>query len=84
MSHVFCTSDASVVIKSYSPELIVHPLLLVLKNINVIRDTLHLKAMPKKFHLKGQVHGSVHTHLSKCCFSAGTCCIVYANNMIVS
>ena len=57
MSHVFCTSDASVVIKSYSPELIVHPLLLVLKNINVIRDTLHLKAMPKKFHLKGQVHG---------------------------
>ena len=27
LSHVFCTSDAAVVIKSYSPELIVHPLL---------------------------------------------------------
>ena len=24
--------------------------------------------------LKGQVHGSAHAHLSKCCFSAGTCC----------
>ena len=28
--------------------------------------------------LKGQVHGSAHAHLSKCCFSAGTCCIIYA------
>ncbi|XP_077984226.1 ATP-dependent (S)-NAD(P)H-hydrate dehydratase-like [Glandiceps talaboti] len=27
LSHVFCTSDASPVIKSYSPELIVHPFL---------------------------------------------------------
>ncbi|XP_014665400.1 PREDICTED: ATP-dependent (S)-NAD(P)H-hydrate dehydratase-like [Priapulus caudatus] len=27
LSHVFCASEASVVIKSYSPELIVHPLL---------------------------------------------------------
>ncbi|CAB4028394.1 ATP-dependent (S)-NAD(P)H-hydrate dehydratase, partial [Paramuricea clavata] len=27
LSHVFCTSGASQVIKSYSPELIVHPLL---------------------------------------------------------
>ncbi|XP_028402222.1 ATP-dependent (S)-NAD(P)H-hydrate dehydratase-like [Dendronephthya gigantea] len=27
LSHVFCTSEASQVIKSYSPELIVHPLL---------------------------------------------------------
>ena len=29
--------------------------------------------------LKGQVHGSAHAHLSKCCFSAGKCCIVYAS-----
>ena len=34
--------------------------------------------------LKGQVHGSAHAHLSNCCFSAGTCCIVYASNMITS
>ena len=37
--------------------------------------------------LKGQVHGSAHAHLSKCCFSARTCCIVYvidASNMIIS
>lgn len=27
LSHVFCASDAAVVIKSYSPELIVHPIL---------------------------------------------------------
>ena len=27
LSHVFCTKDAAPVIKSYSPELIVHPLL---------------------------------------------------------
>lgn len=27
MSHVFCTKDAAPVIKSYSPELIVHPVL---------------------------------------------------------
>ena len=36
---------------------------------------------------KGQVHGSAHAHLSKCCFSARTCCIVYvidASNMIIS
>ena len=29
--------------------------------------------------LKGQVHVSAHAHLSKCCFSAGTRCIVYAS-----
>ena len=34
--------------------------------------------------LKGQVHGSVHGHLSKCSFPAATCCIVYACNMIMS
>ena len=33
---------------------------------------------------KGQVHGSAHAHLSKCCFSARTRWIVYANNMIMS
>lgn len=27
LSHVFCTKDAAPVIKSYSPELIVHPVL---------------------------------------------------------
>lgn len=27
LSHVFCTKDAASVIKSYSPELIVHPIL---------------------------------------------------------
>ena len=27
LSHVFCTKDAAPVIKGYSPELIVHPLL---------------------------------------------------------
>ena len=40
--------------------------------------------MIKQNCLKGQVHGSAHAHLSKCCFSAGTCCIVYASNMIMS
>ena len=31
------------------------------------------------------VHGSAHAHLSKCRFCpAGTCCIVYASNMIMS
>ena len=34
--------------------------------------------------LKGQVHGSAHAHLSKCCFVVGTRCIVYASNMIMS
>ena len=33
---------------------------------------------------KGQVHGSVHAHLSKCRFPAGTCCLIYASNMIMS
>ena len=33
---------------------------------------------------KGQVHGSAHARLSKCIFSARTCRIVYANNMIKS
>lgn len=27
LSHVFCTREAAIVIKSYSPELIVHPVL---------------------------------------------------------
>jgi ATP-dependent NAD(P)H-hydrate dehydratase len=27
LSHVFCTKDAATVVKSYSPELIVHPIL---------------------------------------------------------
>ena len=34
--------------------------------------------------LKGEVHGSAYAHLSKRCFSFGTCCIVYARNMIMS
>ena len=34
--------------------------------------------------LKGQVHGWAHAHSSKCCFSAETCCTVYASNMIMS
>ena len=34
--------------------------------------------------LKGQVHGSAHAHLSKCYFVAGTRCMVYASNMIMS
>ena len=29
--------------------------------------------------LKGKFHGSAHAHLSTCCFSAWTCCIVYAS-----
>ena len=33
---------------------------------------------------RGQVHGSAYAHLSKCCFSTGTCWIVYASNMIMS
>ena len=36
------------------------------------------------FLLEGQVHGSAHAHLSKCCFSAGTSCIAYASNIIMS
>ena len=43
--------------------------------------TLHLTLTKK---LKGQVHGSAHTYLSKCCFSAGTYCIVCGSNMIMS
>ena len=34
--------------------------------------------------LKGQVHGSAHAHLSVCCFSAATCCVVCASNMMMS
>ena len=34
--------------------------------------------------LKGQVHDSVDAHVSKCCFSAVTCCVIYASNMIMS
>ena len=33
-----------------------------------------------RYPLKGHVHSSSHAHLSKCCFSAGTCCIIYASN----
>ena len=33
--------------------------------------------------LKAQVHGSAHAHLQKGCFSAGTCCIVYASNIML-
>ena len=40
--------------------------------------TLHLTLTKK---LKEQVHGAAYAHISKCCFSAGTCCIVYASNM---
>ena len=46
-----------------------------------------LKQLDVMFHttaFKGQVHGSAHADFSKCCFSAGTCCIVYASNMIMS
>ena len=32
-------------------------------------------------YLRGQVHGSARAHLSKCCFSAGKCCIVHASNL---
>ena len=44
-----------------------------------------LKKLDVMFHttaFKGQVQA--HADLSKCCFSAGTCCIVYASNMIMS
>ena len=34
--------------------------------------------------LKGEARGSAHAHLSKCCFVAGTCCIVYESNTIMS
>ena len=34
--------------------------------------------------LKGQVQGSAHALLTKCYFSAGTCSIIYASNMIMS
>ncbi|CAH3127290.1 unnamed protein product [Porites lobata] len=40
LSHVFCTSDASVVIKSYSPELIVHPLLDKKTAVKEVKDWL--------------------------------------------
>ncbi|XP_064359999.1 ATP-dependent (S)-NAD(P)H-hydrate dehydratase isoform X2 [Dromaius novaehollandiae] len=36
LSHVFCTKDAATVIKSYSPELIVHPVLLYLHHEQAI------------------------------------------------
>ncbi|XP_011488244.1 ATP-dependent (S)-NAD(P)H-hydrate dehydratase [Oryzias latipes] len=35
LSHVFCTKDAATVIKSYSPELIVHP---VLDSLNAVEE----------------------------------------------
>ena len=41
-------------------------------------------AAVKGTYLKGQVHSSAHAHLSKCCFSAATCCIVYGSDMIMS
>ena len=34
--------------------------------------------------LKGQVHGSAHARLLKSRFSARTCCIIFASNMIIS
>lgn len=40
LSHVFCTKDAAPVIKSYSPELIVHP---ILEESYSIRSELDLK-----------------------------------------
>ncbi|XP_067041769.1 ATP-dependent (S)-NAD(P)H-hydrate dehydratase-like [Acropora muricata] len=40
LSHVFCTSDAAVVIKSYSPELIVHPLLDRKTAVKEVKDWL--------------------------------------------
>lgn len=40
LSHVFCTSDASVVIKSYSPELIVHPVLDRKTAVKEVKDWL--------------------------------------------
>ncbi|KAH9682887.1 ATP-dependent (s)-nad(p)h-hydrate dehydratase [Citrus sinensis] len=38
LSHVFCTKDAAPVIKSYSPELIVHPILEESYNISGLED----------------------------------------------
>ncbi|XP_031276628.1 ATP-dependent (S)-NAD(P)H-hydrate dehydratase isoform X1 [Pistacia vera] len=38
LSHVFCTKDAASVIKSYSPELIVHPILEESYSISGLRD----------------------------------------------
>ncbi|XP_059162942.1 ATP-dependent (S)-NAD(P)H-hydrate dehydratase-like [Physella acuta] len=40
LSHVFCVSDAATVIKSYSPELIVHPLLDQLNAVSKISEWL--------------------------------------------
>lgn len=43
LSHVFCTKDAAPVIKSYSPELIVHPVLEESYNIKLaICDSLYI------------------------------------------
>ncbi|XP_005110931.1 ATP-dependent (S)-NAD(P)H-hydrate dehydratase [Aplysia californica] len=45
LSHVFCTGDAAPVIKSYSPELIVHP---ILDNNNVLSE---LSEWLPRFHV---------------------------------
>ena len=42
--HVFCPENAAQVIKSYSPELIVHPLLLV--QLDVILESCDLSLLP--------------------------------------
>ena len=44
----------------------------------------YVMAVINLINLEGQVHGSAHAHLSKRCFSSGTCCIVYARNVIMS
>ena len=49
----------------------------------VSQETRHCGTQTSTGLFKGQVHGSAHAHLSKCCFSAATCCIVYAGNMIM-
>lgn len=42
LSHVFCTKDASPVIKSYSPELIVHPVLEESYNVRYDFDAIYI------------------------------------------
>lgn len=43
LSHVFCTKDAAPVIKSYSPELIVHPVLWVTLDLTFTNTKLERK-----------------------------------------
>jgi hypothetical protein len=50
LSHVFCTQGAATVIKSYSPELIVHPILEESHDVKSVSVFLPWRIVLKYFH----------------------------------